>query len=153
MTEQQAIRARQKRLVIIALVIAALWAVGVVIVLQLLPDGQAAEPAEPVSRAELAEYVEAQWSGYQLLDYDEASQTVEVRGQSSVRYNQAQKYGAESYGPMLESYVDTAKAIAAGLRLDCGLDSPQVVLHQYSSDDQVILTAASDGTVETCWES
>ena len=54
---------------------------------------------------------------------------------------------------LLESYVDTAKAIAAGLRLDCGLDSPQVVLHQYSSDDQVILTAASDGTVETCWES
>lgn len=153
MTEQQAIRAKQRRLMIIALVIVALWAVGVVIVLQLLPGEETAEPAKPVSRAELAEYVESQWSGYQLLEYDEASQTVEVRGQSYVRYDQAQKYGAESYGPILDSYVDTAKAIATGLRLDCGLERAKVVLHQYSSDEQVILTASSDGMVDTCWES
>lgn len=102
------------------------------------------------SQADVADYLSTQWPNYPLETYEE--NTVTVHGSALITYAQAEKYGAASYdSQMLESYVSTAQAIAVGLQTECGFSDVRVILAQYSTDGQVIFTAASDGFVDTCW--
>lgn len=109
------------------------------------------ESAQSYTSADVERYLAEQWPNYPLEQVQGSA--VHVRGTAQITYAQAEKYGDISYdAQMLESYVRTAGAIAAGLQAECGFDTVQVVLEQYSSDGQVIFTAASDGTVDVCWE-
>lgn len=106
---------------------------------------------EGYGQADVAAYLCAQWPNYPLETYE--GNTVTVHGSALITYAQAEKYGAASYdSQMLESYVSTAQAIATGLQTECGLTGVQVILAQFSTDGQIIFTASSDGSVDTCWD-
>lgn len=118
-------------------------------ILSLVGDGS--NSRQTYSQADVVDYLSEQWPNYPLEDAK--GTTVTVRGTALITYAQAEKYGAVSYDEaMLESYISTARAIATGLQSECGFADAQVILAQYSSDGQVIFTASSDGTVETCWD-
>lgn len=109
------------------------------------------KPAQTYTSEDVERYLAEQWPNYPLAQVD--GPTVHVRGTAQITYAQAEKYGAISYdAQMLDSYVRTAGAIAAGLQAECGFDTVQVVLEQYSSDGQIIFTAASDGSIDVCWD-
>ncbi len=147
---------KQKRmylLAILAVVVCALLLWGTVHFLRTLlaPDGADA-PEIQYSQAELAQYLTDQWPDYALSGVDSGANTVTVCGEALITFDQARRYGEATYDrQMLKSYVDTARAISIGVCTECGMEGTAVVLEQRSSDGRVILTAASDGTVETCW--
>lgn len=145
----------QKRLLVIAAAVVLLCGLALWGVLELLGsfggDGTENKESAAYQAEDLGAYLAEEWPSYPFLRYDDG--IVTVRGEAKITYEQAKKYGAASYdADLLSTYVSTAQGIAAGLAADCGLTDTAVVLEQYSSDGEVIFTACSDGTVETCWD-
>lgn len=112
-------------------------------------DGAAGTPE--TQQLAVSDYLAQEWESYPLLRQEDGKIT--VRGDAKITYAQAEKYGAASYdAALLDTYISTASAIAAGLAADCGMSGTSVTIEQYSSDGRVIFTACSDGTITTCWD-
>lgn len=151
-TDPKALRRRQKKLVLIAAVVVAVWAALMALLVAWIPGGEESAE-EPTGSADLQAYISQQWEGYTLVSYDESSQCATVRAQSAVTYAQAKQYGADAYESLMDSYIASARAIAAGLKMECGISRPVVVLRQLSTDGQEIFSVDSDGKYSACWES
>lgn len=103
------------------------------------------------SKSDVEQYLSSQWKDYPLRTCQ--GNTVIVKSYAKITFDQAVKYGAEGYDePLLNSYVVTAKEISLGLQSECAMENARVVLEQYSTDEQIIFTADSDGNIKTCWE-
>lgn len=149
MNEKDRLRKKQRRLIVFTLVMLVLWGGLIWLLISFLPSG--GDTAKPVLYEDLNAYITDEWPGYTFVSYDEASGVAVIRGQSAVSYEQAEKYGADAYEDLMDSYITTAKALCAGLRLDCGLEKPSVRLEQMSTDGQVILSVTDGGDTTACW--
>ena len=150
--DTETLKRRQKRLAILVFLLLALFLLALFGFLRLLRQ-LSPEVQTPAKADSLSDYLAEQWPDYAFVSYDAQENVLTVRGQAKIRYAQAQDYGVAVYDEtMLRSYTGTAAGIAAGMKLDCGIEGCTVVLQQYSSDDRLILTASSDGSVQACWD-
>lgn len=156
--ERKRIKKEQKRILcisVIAIVVCGLLLFAVIeAILGLNGTGDSSTATEKSQEANFVQYLSEEWPDYPYENYEKDSNTLTVRGTAKITLEQAQKYGAASYDQaLLQTYVDTACAIEAGVKTDCGLKDVTVILRQYSSDGYEIFTASSNGTIKTCWDN
>ena len=97
-------------------------------------------------------YFETTWQDFALTAYDSQAQSVTLRKDLDVTYEQACLFGKECYEDMALGHTDTMKTMQYGCAAACGIELKKITVCGRSSDGQEIYTVSDDGTLTACWE-
>lgn len=109
------------------------------------------EQPEDAALRPLAEYLAADWPGYELDSCEQA--TLTLRYPVGSTFEQVRRFGeAAGYPELAASQLETAALIAYGCETNCGVAIREVVVRGISSDGQEVYRASTESGVQGCWE-
>lgn len=156
-TEEQKIKTRQRRLVVIALLILAIFALLLWLVISFigsLGEDKSETKAKKYDASTIENYIRENWNEFDFVSFDADSAALVIKSAADYTYEKAEKYGAAVFDEAyFNDYVNYVQQVAIGISVDCDIDGCTVRLDQYSTDGQVIYSVDSNGQITTCWEA
>lgn len=143
----------KKRWVILCVVLVLLLAVVIVLTVRFFGLFGAAQTDEE-TQLSVEDYAQQKFAEYSPR-YDAESATLTLSKPTTLGYDDAVKLGGSIYEGDLapETYLAQVQSILLNVKSSCNAAELTVVLCYQSTDGETIFSVASDGTIQTCWET